>query len=215
MCGYNAVTHGQEESMESELPSLGVMAPDTVRTIVVISQEGELAVGLRERVDRAYALVRDVRPLEAAEGIAASVPWPWMVVGSSPDPAPEVVEAIGHRPIMIFWSGPMPQGLPAHARTFDRFGELATAVTTALTQSIAGMKLAVGLGIEMPDGTFARSAELQALVAAHPHPFAIPLDAFRSAGRVLSHHHIPWHPARVEHENGEGGVILMTTGETT
>ena len=70
------------------------------------------------------------------------------------------------------------------------------------------MKLAIGLGVDLPDGSYARSAELQALVSSHPHPLDVPLDAFRSAARVLSTHGVAWKPAR----DGEtGGVTLADT----
>ena len=173
---------------------LGVLTPDSARTILVITGDGDLAVALREKVDRIYALVRDVRPHEASDGIAACQPWPWMVVGGVDHIPADALDVLRTRPILTYWRGPVPDGLPTHTRTFVKFNDLAIAVNEALTHTVEGMKLAIGLGVDMPDGTYARSGELQALVAAHPHSFDMPLDAFRSAARVLQQHHIPLRP---------------------
>ena len=188
-----------------ESTPLGVLTPDSARTVLVINNDGELGVALRERLDRAYALVKDVRPEEALDGFAACIPWPWMVVGNV-DSLPEaVVEAFQARPILVLWKGAIPAGLPAHARTYSSFGELAGAVVDALNKNVLGMKLAIGLGVDLPDGSYARSAELQALVANHPHSFDVPLDAFRSAARVLNAHGIPCRPVR----DGDSGAVSL------
>lgn len=189
-----------------ESSALGILTPDSARTVLVISQDGELAVALRDRVDRAYALVKDVRPEEATEAFAACIPWPWMVVGNVTSLASAVIDGMEDRPILVYWRGESPDGLPGHARNFERFSDLSAAVTDALKQTVAGLKLAVGLGVDLPDGAYARSAELQALVAAHPHPFDVPLDAFRSAARVLATHGIAAKPVR---DNEKGTVRLV------
>lgn len=186
-------------------PELGVLAPDNARTILVISDDGDVAVALRERVERAYALIKDVRPSEAEAGFETCLPWPWMVVGTVSELPHTVLEMFRNRPILVYWRGATPEGLPKHTRTFERFADLAGAVNTALTQNVAGMRLAIGLGVDLPGGAFARSAELQALVAAHPHPFDVPLDAFRSAARVLSTHRIALKPVR---DAADGTVSL-------
>jgi len=173
---------------------LGVLNPDSARTILVITSDGDLAVALREKVDRIYALVKDVRPHEASDGIATCMPWPWMVVGGVDELPADALDVLRTRPILTFWRGPVPPGLPAHARTFERFADLAAAVNDSLRHTVEGMRLAIGLGVDMPNGTYARSAELQALVAGHPHAFEMPLDAFRSAARVLHQHHVPLRP---------------------
>src|SRR5215469_11578185 len=109
-----------------------------------------------------------------------------MVVGNVDSLPGAVVEAFQARPILVLWKGAIPAGLPSHARSHSSFGELAGAVVGALNANVLGMKLAIGLGVDLPDGSYARSAELQALVANHPHSFDVPLDAFRSAARVLN-----------------------------
>jgi hypothetical protein len=188
---------------------LGLLAPDTVRTILVVGDDGELAVALRDRVDRAYALVKDVRPPELTEAFATCLPWPWMVAGSLAALPGDAEALFRHRPILVLWRGDLPSGLPRHTRRFDRFADMAAAIITALTQSVAGMRMAIGLGVELPGGGYARSAELQALVSAHPHSFDVPLDAFRSAVRVLSAHRIEVRPAR---DPRTGAVALTEPG---
>jgi hypothetical protein len=207
--------HGQwsalrDHPLESDVtddtnPPLGVLAPDNARTILVVAGDGDLSVALRDKVDRAYALIKDVRPEEFVEGFGTCLPWPWMVVGSSTQLSADAMELMRNRPILIFWRGSAPAGLPQHARSFERFGELADAVNTALTQRVAGMRLAIGLGVDLPDGDYARSAELQALVSMHPRPFDVPLDAFRSAARVLSTHRIALKPVR----DAEAGTVSL------
>jgi len=190
-------------------PRLGVLTPDNARSILVVADDGDLAVALREKVDRAYALIKDVRPEELVEGFATCLPWPWMVVGSAPQLPTGAVELMHNRPILTYWRGIPPERLPSHLRRFERFADLAVAINHALTQDVAGMKLAVGLGVDLPGGDYARSAELQALVAAHPLPFDVPLDAFRSAARVLATHRINLKPIR----DPDSGTVAM--GEPT
>ncbi len=189
----------------NEPTALGVLTPDSARTVLVINDDGEVSVALRERLDRAYALVKDVRPDEALDGFAACIPWPWMVVGCTAELPEPVLEAFRGRPILVFWKGPVPEGLPAHTRTFKSFGDLAGGVAEAMNKNVLGMKLAIGLGVDLPDGAYARSAELQALVANHPHSFDVPLDAFRSAARVLNAHGIPCRPVR----DGDSGAVSL------
>lgn len=191
---------------ELDSKTLGMLAPDSARTILVISGDGELAVAIRERVDRAYALVKDVRPEEALDGFATCIPWPWMVIGNVAQLPVAVIDAFRNRPILVLWRGKVPSGMPGHSRVFDRFGELADGVTGAMSTTFLGMKLAIGLGVDLPDGSYARSAELQALVTNHPHHFDVPLDAFRSATRVLTAHQILCRPVR---DSQSGTVSLI------
>lgn len=198
--------------MNEDNPPLGVLTPDNARTILVVGDEGEVAVALRDKVDRSYALIKDIRPAEMHDGFATCIPWPWMVVGSIANLPDGTADLFRDRPILVYWRGPAPNDLPGHTRSFDKFSDLATAVLTALTQEVAGMKMAIGLGVDLPDGDFARSAELQALVAGHPHAFDVPLDAFRSAARVLATHRINLKPTR---DPNNGGVALVEAEEAS
>lgn len=183
-------------SPEPASAPLGVLNPDNARAILVISEDGDLSVALREHVDRAYALVRDLRPAEASAGIAASLPWPWIIVGNT-ERAPAVVVATTRtRPVLVFWQGVPPADLPRHTQNFHRFVDLVGMVEAATHQEVAGMRLSVGLGVDLPGGTYARSAELQALVSAYPNAFDVSPTAFRSAARLLASHNISLRPIR-------------------
>lgn len=168
----------------------GQPAVTSDRTLVVIAGDPEVAVALRERLDRAYVTVRDVDVESAPGGLDACLPWPWMVVGSVPEPGDAVLRTLRHHPILVCWLGPAPPDLPTHARRFDRFSGLAAAAVDALAAQVAGMRLAIGSGIALPGGALSRNAELEALVCNHPAPFALPPTRFRSAQRTLRDSHL-------------------------
>ena len=176
---------------EDTSSELGMMVPDTMRTLLAISDNGEIAVSIRDMVDRSYLVVRDVRPDEAEEGFHASLPWPWMVVGTTPTIPEGLLRLCNHNPVLIAWYGAaLPSGLPAHAVLLSSFRDLISYVNDRLESVLAGMHLAIGLGVELPDGQLARSAELQALLSLAPEAFDLPMTAFRSAQRILLAHHI-------------------------
>ncbi len=172
--------------MQAGNVTLGALAPERDRTLVVLSRDGELAVGLRERLERARVVVKDARPDESLTAVESCQPWPWMLVGDVADLPPGVEAVPVRHPVLVLWLGPPPCGLPAHARSFSGFSELADAASRALDAEVGGMRLATGAGVELPGGRLARSASLQALVSAHPAGFNLPLAAFTSAARALS-----------------------------
>lgn len=175
--------------------TLGALAPESDRALVVLSPDGELAVGIREHLDRGRVVVKDVRPDEAETAIAACRPWPWMVVGAVPELEPEVASAMRRHPVLVLWLGPVPAPMPGHVRSFSRFSELARSIGGALDCEVGGMRLATGAGVQLPDGRISRSAELQALVSGHP-GFDLPMATFRSAARALAGRGIPLRPRR-------------------
>ncbi len=186
---------------------LGMMVPDTMRTLLAISDNGEIAVSIRDMVDRSYLVVRDVRPNEAEEGFHASLPWPWMVVGTTPTIPESIRNLMSHNPVLIAWYGaPLPEGLPSHAVALPTFRDLIGYINDCLEAQMAGMHLAIGLGVELPDGQLARSAELQALLSLAPASFDIPMTAFRSAQRILLAHHIE---ASVNRDPATGHISLI------
>jgi hypothetical protein len=176
--------------------TLGALAPERDRTLVVLSRNGELAVGLRERLERARVVVKDARPEEAGTAVASCRPWPWMLVGDIAELPPGVEPTIAHHPVVVLWLGSPPSGLPAHGRGFFRYSELADAASRALAAEVGGMRLATGAGVELPGGRLARSAGLQALVSAHPEGFNLPLVSFGSAARALSGSAVSLRPRR-------------------
>jgi len=163
---------------------LGALDPDTSRAILVVSVDGELAVAIRERVDTQAALIRDVRPHEIRDGIAACTPFPWMAIGAGRMPD-DLIAAVHAHPVLVFWQQPRPRGLPCHVREFRRFDELLDEVQRALTSNVGGLRLASGTGVQFPGGRCVASPQLEALIAGHPDGFGLPLRAFRRAERVL------------------------------
>jgi hypothetical protein len=184
---------------------LGTLLPDTMRSIVVISATGALGVAIRDAMDPAVALVRDVRPAEAGAGVAACRPWPWMLIGEGPAVAPEVLDTLRRQPVIVLWAGGPPAGLPAHARAFSRFPELARAARAAGAASVAGLRMAPGLGVVSTRGAYVWSAPLQALVSSHPHGFALPRHRFRGAADALARLGSPWRPALT----GDGRRVVL------
>lgn len=190
---------------------LGVFAPDRVRSIVVITTDGELAVAVREMVPAGTAVVRDARPDDAAEVAAACLPWPWMVVGGTDALTPELASILRTRPVLTLWFGAAPAGLPGHARRFDRHNALLGAIDAACTACVGGMRLAPGSGVELGDGTLLRGATLDALISAYPRGFALPSRTFRSVSAALARANAGW---TVERE-ASGCIALVPRMPTT
>ncbi len=159
--------------------------------MLVIAEDPELAVALRDRADRAYVTVREVRPAEVEAAARGGRPWPWMVVGSVAELPGALADLLARRPVVLFWRGPQPAGLPAHARGFERFSELADAVDAAVRAEAGGVRLAPGDGLTMPDGQHAGDTALEVLVARHPHPVFAPAQHFRHVDAVLVPHRVP------------------------
>jgi len=174
------------------------------RTVLVVSHGIELAVALRDRVDRAYLTVCDVRPAEGLAAVRACRPWPWMVIGDMAAVNESFAEALAEHPQLVFWSGARPPRLPAHARVFELFSEMAAAVQAALGAEVAGIRLAPGGGLTMPDGAHAGNAALEALVANHPHPVVAPMRDFRGAVSAVASHRVPL----CLHRGDDGSVSL-------
>jgi hypothetical protein len=184
--------------VESDDPRLllGVFAPDRVRCIVVITDDGELAVAVRESVPAGMAFVRDARPDDAAEVAAACLPWPWMVVGATGSLTPGLESLLRMRPVLTLWLGAVPTELPAHAMQFERHTALLAAVTRACTANVGGMRLAPGSGVELADGRLLQGATLDALVGAHPRGFALPSRTFRNVAVALARADVGWATGR-------------------
>lgn len=171
---------------------LGVRAPDRGRSILAVTVDGELAVALRDVVPGGIAVIRDARFDDADDICAACLPWPWMVVGSVASLPPGIAAVLRHRPVLTYWLGVPPSGLPGHARWFQRPGALFQAVRGACSADVGGMRLAPGSGVELDDGTLMRGANLESLVSAYPYGFALPVRGFRAASDALARHNPGW-----------------------
>ena len=195
-------------SAQVSVPVAGDTVRDHVRSIVVIDDDGELAVAVREAIAREVAVVHDVRPAEAAAVQAACLPWPWMVIGRGAAPA-ATRDLVRRRPVLVLWLGELPAGLPAHARSLPRFSALVDAVSRAAGNAVGGMRLCTGAGVDLPGGGLAQSASLQALVSQHPRGFDLPTRSFRSAARTLAREQVSWRPLA---SRAAGGVVLAPCG---
>ena len=148
-----------------------------MRAVVVLGRDGELAVALRERLDAA-----GTDPLAV---IGSCAPWPWMLVGQGPQAGEPLTAWLRPRPVLVRWLGALPDGLPGHARASARFGDLATSVTRALAADVAGVRLAVGAGVQV-DGTVHVNPELEALLCESPAAFDLPRARFRRAEALVA-----------------------------
>jgi hypothetical protein len=173
------------------------------RTVLVVGDSVELAVALRDRLDRAYITVCDVPSDASVDAVLACPPWPWMVVGDRADMSDALAGTVAQHPVLVLWHGVRPRGLPAHARAFALFSELARAVAAALHAEVGGIRLAPGTGLTMPDGAHCGNAALEALVASHPNPVFAPMRDFRGAAAALTSYRIP---LRIAHDSA--GVSL-------
>jgi hypothetical protein len=184
-------------------PSGAVALSGPGRTVLVVGDDAELATALRDRLDRAYVTVVEVPPGAELAAIRSCRPWPWMVVGAGGHVDPRVLIELGRGPTLLVWRAP-PPGLPARAIAADRFTVVVGTVATALGAEVAGMRLAIGSGVDMPDGAHVANACLEALVASHPRPLVAPSRLVRSAARALAAHGVPLRPRSTT----DGGVVL-------
>ena len=189
----------------SRAHQLGVFLHDRVRSIVVVSDDGELGVALRDCVEPWRAVIRDVRVAEFDAAVAACAPWPWMVVGSGTAAPAALRPLLMTRPSIVAWYGAPPADAREGVQSSARFTDIAAFVNDCLLREVGGMRLAAGTGVELPFGRCVRSAPLEALIGAHPAGFALPLRVFRSGARLLRELDMPWRPQRAP---GSGNVVL-------
>jgi hypothetical protein len=187
----------------------GAVALSPGRTVLVVGDDAELATALRDRLDRAYVTVVEVPHGQELAAIRGCRPWPWMVVGAGEHVDPRVLTELGRGPTLLIWRAPPPPGLPTRAIAADRFTVVVGTVATALGAEVAGMHLAIGNGVDMPDGGHVANACLEALVASHPRPLVAPSRLVRSAARALAAHGVPLRPRSTT----DGGVVLVALDE--
>ncbi|MHB8718896.1 MAG: hypothetical protein ACYDAC_08410 [Candidatus Dormibacteria bacterium] len=156
-----------------------------MRTVVVLGRNQELAVALRERLDRAWTTVLDASGEDPLATCRACVPWPFMVAGDAGSLPEGLGRWLRRRPVLVRWLGELPPGLPRHARALLTFAELAASVNAALKADVGGVRLAVGTGVQLGDAVH-RNAELEALLGDSPLPLALPRSRFRGAESLLS-----------------------------
>jgi hypothetical protein len=172
------------------------MRQAALRTLLVVSERPHPWAFLRDRLDPELVTVAWARPADAG-GLGA----PWMVAGAGHDAA-AVGGAFRDRLLCWRWVGPAPAGLPASPIPCRDWHQVAAGVERSLAVRLAGLRLAPGCGLVLPDGTYLpRAAGLEALLAAHPDgiPIATPSARVRAAaaraGALLRRHGVPLHVA--------------------
>ena len=153
---------------------------ETLRAIVVVGDDGETAVALRDALPRAMVVVLDARPAEAAAAIAVCRPCPWALVWSSNTEVPEALAA----PPTIALLRDQSRAAPA-PQCWGSYGVLLSRLRAMLASEVGGMRLAPGAGVELPDGSISQSAWLQALVSVHPAGMPASAAQLRAARSLL------------------------------
>ena len=138
---------------------------ETLRAIVVVGDHGETAVALRDALPRAMVVVLDARPAEAAATMAVCRPCPWALVWSSVASMPAPL-GWARLPTIVVAAGTSPA--PPAVERCTSFGTLLARLQAMLAADVGGMRLARGVGVELPDGSLSRSAWLQAMVSRYP-----------------------------------------------
>lgn len=173
----------------SVLVSFPPLRLETLRAIVVVGDHGETAVALRDQVPREMVLVLDARPLEAAAAAAICRPHPWAIAWSSSVDIPERLAAVRLPTIVLGGPG---GAVPASVESCSTSSALLARLRRLLAAEVGGMRLAPGIGVEMPDGSIARSALLQALVSMHPTGVPAPSAQLRATRALLHARGVGW-----------------------
>lgn len=180
------------------------MRPDTLRTVVVVGDDGEIAVAVREALPRAMVMVLDARPAEAEVAMGVCRPYPWAAVWSAAGGCPDALAV--SRPLTLFLVRAAAAAASCRLRSWSTFGDLVAQLRRMLGASVGGMRLAPGMGVELAGGSVVRSAPLQALLSAHPAGVIAPASRFRDAKAVLRAQGGGWTAARTG-----GAVRLVAT----
>jgi hypothetical protein len=177
------------------------MRQAALRTLLVVSDRPHPWAFLRDRLDPDLVTVSWARPAEAGHASA-----PWMLAGAGAHAG--ALAAFRDRLLCWRWVGDAPPELPAPPLASGDWHELAAAAERALAVRVAGLRLAPGRGLVLPDGSYlSRAAGLEALLGAHPDglPVAAPTARLRAAavrsGELLRRHRLPlrvvWQSGRV------------------
>jgi hypothetical protein len=181
---------------------------DPGRTLLVVSERPDLVAALSAALPSTAVTLIAAGAHEVEDHLKPER-WPFMLVsdqGGELSTASQMVLRL--RPVLLYWRGTPPAGLPGHARGFPRFQDLLRAIREALDNRSSGMMLAPTHGVELPSGAWVGSPPLQALVAAHPLPFNLPRTAFGGVSATLSRHQVPWRL-----RTAEGWVRLVPLDE--
>lgn len=177
---------------------------ETLRAIVVVGDHGETAVALRDALPRSMVVVLDARPAEAAAAIAVCRPCPWALVWGSESDMPAALEVRPPTLVLASAAGAAPPGVERWAS----FAALLSRLRAMLAADVGGMRLAPGVGVEMPGGSVSRSPWLQALVSAYPRGVQAQPAQVRAARSLLRAQGSGWTV-----ERGAGGTMALVREE--
>jgi hypothetical protein len=171
---------------------MGRMRREALRTLLVVSERPHPWAFLRDRLDPELVTVSWSRPAQAGHLAAA----PWMLAADC-DSAAGLLPFADHL-LCWRWVGAPPSGLPVTPPARPDWRSLAEDAERALAVRLAGLRLAPGAGVVLPDGSYlSRTAGLEALLAAHPDGLAVagPSPRLRAAARrvagLLLRHGLP------------------------
>lgn len=173
----------------------------------MLTEDVDLFAALRPELDSEMLQVTWGRPSDAALALAAIAPWPWAVAGNGDEAPLAAIELLAARPVLWFWLGVAPAGLPAHTRAHARWRDLMTDTRACLTRSVGGVRLAPNRGLLGPDADLILSAELEGLVASAPLPMRLSSRSIAPARRVLARQRLP-----ISVVQGDRGVQLVADG---
>ena len=176
---------------------------ETLRAIVVVGDDGETAVALRDSLPRAMVVILDARPPEAAAAVSVCRPCPWALVWSA---AAGMPDALAPTPTISLVPGQSSE--PGQAEGWGSFADLLARLRAMLAAEVGGMRLAPGVGVELPDGSISHSVWLQALVSVHPAGMPASAAQLRAVQSLLRSRGAGWTVSR-----GAGGTVALVSAE--
>lgn len=157
----------------------------------MVSQEADLFVALRGRLESPFLAVRWCDPEGAERTINECAPWPWAIVGDAAELVPPLVDLFARRPVLALWLGRLAPGLPSHASAHGRWTDLAVDLTERLNRHVFGLRLAPNRGLLTDDGALVLAPELEALVGIYPAGLEVPARALAPARAALDRQRLP------------------------
>lgn len=187
---------------------------DPTRTLLVISQQPHPWAFLRDRVEGELVSVVWAQPSQVAGAVARLDPGPWLVAGGEPILPAEALDALRGCLFAAHWVDDPPLELPVRPLLHASWGELADAIGNRLAVRIAGLRLAPGRGLVLPDRSVITGASaLEGLLAAYPEGLQLTCRpprlraALRRAALTLERHRLP-----LQVVSDQGRVAVSVTG---